>query len=80
MHADNPLFYELIRSAHDPDPLRAARFRPYSYSSARRPLDELPIKTVAAFDPAQATAFIRKAVGSIWGFVPDRRPVPVPCC
>lgn len=30
LHADNALFYEMIRNAHCPDPRCAARFRPFA--------------------------------------------------
>jgi hypothetical protein len=80
MHADNPLLYEFIRTAHDPDPLRAARFRPYAYPSARRPLDSTPAKVNSAFGASKVTALIGKTGATVLGLIPVNRPAPVPCC
>ena len=37
LHADNALLHEIIRTAHDPDPVRAARYRPFGYPTSACP-------------------------------------------
>jgi hypothetical protein len=80
MHVDNPLLYEFIRAAHDPDPLRAARFRPFAWSSARRPQESMPTKVDSAFGAAKVMSIIGKTGAMVLGLIPAHRPAPVPCC
>jgi hypothetical protein len=78
MHADNPLLFELIRAAHDPDPLHAARLRPFA--SARRPQESMPNKVYSAFGAAKPMSIIGKTVATVLGMIPVNRPAFVPCC
>jgi hypothetical protein len=78
MHVDDPLLYEFIRAAHDPDPLRAALFRPFA--SARRPQNSIPTGVDSAFGAAKAMSIIGKTVATVLGLIPVHRPALVPCC
>jgi hypothetical protein len=77
-HADNPLLHEIVRSAHDPDPVHAARFRPFGYPTVRRPLDAPPFgrsgrRTLIA-------SLVAKLVAPATVLAPGRRAAPAPCC
>jgi hypothetical protein len=80
MHADNPLLFEFIRAAHDPDPLHAARLRPFASSSSRRPSPPIQTESVVQFDTTNVTALLRNTVATLLGFVPVHRTAPAPCC
>jgi hypothetical protein len=80
MHADIPLLFEYIRAAHDPDPVHAARLRPFASPPGHRPLDATPARSTAVFDTTRAFALIRKTVDAMLGFVPVHRTAPAPCC
>ncbi|HKG26409.1 MAG TPA: hypothetical protein VKB09_12220 [Thermomicrobiales bacterium] len=79
LYPDNALLYEIVRTAHDPDPVRAARFRPFGYPTARRPLDGPP-----AFGRsdrrASAASIATRLAATLRAPAPVRRPAPVPCC
>jgi hypothetical protein len=81
MHADNPLLFEFIRAAHDPDPVHAARLRPFASTSDRRPPVPVQTKSAARFDTTNVTALLRNTViATLLGIVPVHRTAPAPCC
>lgn len=80
LHTDNELINQIIRTAQDPDPLRAAQYRPFAYLTAnasligetaiiRRPLTMPPLRSL----PRTLLAWVR-------GFALFQRPAPAPCC
>lgn len=79
LYADNALFYEIIRTAHDPDPVRSARLRPFGYPTARRPLDMAPASRRTDRRSVIAS-LVAKLVTPARVLAPGRRLVPAPCC
>jgi hypothetical protein len=80
MHVDNPLLYEFIRTAHNPNPLRAARLRPFAYPSGLRPLDSKPAKVKSACHNPRVKTLVVKIIATVLGLIPVNQPAPAPCC
>jgi hypothetical protein len=80
MYHDNVLLYEIVRTAHDPDPVRAARFRPFGHPTVRRPLDAPPRPSGRSNPRAWAAGVVARLVATARTVAPVRRPASVPCC
>ena len=78
--ADNALLYEIARANRDPDPRRAAYYRPFASIPAAAWLTAAPPKQIARFDTGNVTEFLHKVTGALSHLLPVQRTVPVPCC
>ena len=78
LYPDNALLHEIVRTAHDPDPVRATRFRPFGCPSVRRPLDQLPSASKRSGRQASAASVATRLAAMLWALSPLHRPAP--CC
>jgi hypothetical protein len=78
-YPDNAPLYEIVRTAHDPDPVRAARFRPFGYPTVRRSLDAPPASG-RSDRRATAASTVTRLAATLRALAPVRRPASVPCC
>ena len=79
LHADDELLHQIIRAAHDPDPRRAAGYRPFADPTARRLLGAAQPVAVPVLRVTWSTR-LGSAVAAVLGHVPARRVAPEPCC
>jgi hypothetical protein len=80
LRADDALIYEFIHAAHDPDPRRAVRFRPFAPALAPARVADAPMRWTARGDAKPITAFVGRLAEPFRRLLPVHRAVPAPCC